>query len=66
MDRSWTAVALTGVEASLDRRAARSRGYPFGFADQAQYEDFMSEVKSSLDKRKITSGDARGNGGAIP
>lgn len=54
------------LEGSLDNlTAARARGYPFGFADAAQYEGFLAKVKAALDKRKIPSGDVRVHGSAL-
>lgn len=54
------------LETSLDNLSeARTRGYPFGFMDKAQYEGFMAKVTGSLDKRKIPSSDVRVHGSAI-
>lgn len=54
------------LETSLDNLSeARTRGYPFGFMDKAQYEGVMAKVTGSLDKRKIPSSDVRVHGSAI-
>lgn len=54
------------IDTSLDNLAlARGRGYPFGFADKAQYDAYMSKLKSALTARKIPTGDVHVHGSAV-
>lgn len=42
------------VEESVGNLAeARARGYPFGFKDKSQYEQFMTKLQSEISARKI-------------
>jgi hypothetical protein len=54
------------IDAALDNlKAARERGFPFGFATKADFDKFVAGVKGALAKRSIPNGDVRIHGSAL-
>ena len=54
------------IDTALDNlRIARDRGFPFGFATNADFDKFMATVKSALAKRSIPNSDVRIHGSAL-